>query len=41
MHYDPAGDSLRNNDQLTCKCQKPGSAEKDNITAACQVLKKL
>lgn len=39
MHYDPSGDLLRNNDQMTCKCQKPGSDKRDNITAACQALK--
>lgn len=39
MHFDPAGNSFRNNDQMTCKCQKPGSDKRDNITAACQVLK--
>lgn len=33
MHFDPAGDSLRNNDQVTCKCQKPGRDKRDNITA--------
>lgn len=33
MHFGPAGDSLRNNDQMTCKWQKPGSDKRDNIIA--------
>jgi len=37
MHFDPAGDSLRNNDQMTCKCQKLVSDKRDNTVV--QVLK--